>query len=443
MLGSVIFVNSANALETEVDLRKPINLSNNASHSKYHSVIALKEHVYVAWMDGDDSVPVYDIFFKASHDYGRTFSSVKKLSNGDFNYPPHVVAFGSNVYVAWTNEAGGEASVHFRASNDNGNTFGARKNLGDSTSSYSPLDMAAYDNNVYVVFDRFGESETEKVIRASHDSGANFDAPLIYSSGPCGGTEPRVAAWKNHVYVTAQDPCEDHPDLIFRASHNNGTSFSKQIYLGDGAQQVKIVSKGKFVYVVWNENTQDVNFRVSKDFGRTFGSAISLEGDLDVSNPSPQIAIAGSSDVYVVWAANTFSGGSNLTASDSDDIKTHLFFVASHDNGQSFEPLERLDTDDDYSVNPRVSTSVDNVFVVWQNISAFWTPSGSEVLLKRSDDKGLTFGDTLVIDNDTGDSLGFVRPDVDAIGQRVFISWWNSNELDTPPDIMLQRGKVT
>lgn len=67
-----------------------------------------------------------------------------------------------------------------------------------------------------------------------------------------------------------------------------------------------MLAKGKFVYVVWNENTMDVNFRVSSDHGRTFSPIKTLEGNLNVANPYPQMAIAGRNDVYVMWQSNIF-----------------------------------------------------------------------------------------------------------------------------------------
>jgi hypothetical protein len=416
---------------TRLEIDQPVNVSNDPGHSINQDMVVSGEHVYVAWMA--EEYPTSAVYFKASHDGGQSFASAIRLSNGGYNYPPTIAAFGTDVYVEWTHEVNGEASVQFRASHDNGESFDLTKNLGDSTSSYSPLDIAAYDNNVYVVFDRFGESETEKVIRTSHDRGETFGEPFIFSTGPCGGTEPHVSAWENHVYVTAQDPCEPHPDLLFRVSHNNGTSFSNPLHLGDESQQVKIASKDSFVYLVWNENTQDVNFRVSSDNGETFSPAKALEGVVDIANPYPDITLAGNRDVYVTWFANTFN---------IDDIRTHLFFTASHDNGQTFEPVKQLDTNLDYSIDVNVAAAGENVFVVWQNVSAEWRPSGSEVMMKRSDNGGASFGERVVIDGDTGDSLGFAKLNLIAKDDSVYISWCDSETIEGPPDVFLVKGHV-
>ncbi len=433
MLLATVALNPA-AASSSLELKKEINISNNPSHSIHPNILVLKEHVYVAWMDGDDTIPIYDIYFKASHNYGRTFGPAVKLSGGAVNHPPLLAAFATDVYVAWTHEDGADATTQFRASHDHGKSFDNRKDLGESTASYSPLDIAAYDNNVYVVFDHVGNVQREMILMASHDRGVNFDEPLVYSKGLCSPTEPHVAAWKNHVYVTAQDPCEGHPDLLFRASHNNGTSFSKPLYLGDDSQQVKIASKGKFVYLVWNENTDKVNFRVSNDYGRTFSSIKTLNGNVDVFNPYPDIVLSGSNDLYITWQAELF-----LTP---DDVNGHVFFIASHDNGGSFGPLKRLDTNLDNSVLPKVAAAGSNVYVVWQNRSAD-SSGGSQTLFKRSDDGGAHFGQSLTFDDNAGNSLGYPRPDIAAAGNRVYISWWRDNGVEGHQDVLVRRGIVS
>src|SRR5437867_1703737 len=342
---------------TVLDLQKPTNVSNNPSYSKYQNFLAVKQHIYVVWMDGNDNIPAYDIYFKVSHNHGKTFSPAVKLSNGGLNLPPLLTTFGSDVYVAWTHDVYGSDLVQFRASHDYGKTFDPLKDIGNSTTSYSPRDIAAYGNNVYVVFERFGSTGTQMELRSSQDRGINFGEPFVYREGDCAASEPHVAAWKNDVYITAQDPCKDHPDLLFRASHDNGTTFSGPIYLGDRSQQVKIIAKDNFVYLTWNEIT-DVNFRVSSDHGTTFSPSKALEGDVIIGNPIPDIAIAGDRDVYVIWQSNVYPGpiGNSSSTNGTDyDFRTHLFFTASHDNGQKFGPLKRLDGAGDYTFNSRIA----------------------------------------------------------------------------------------
>lgn len=203
---STIFIQAAYGFNSTIKFWEPINVSNNASHSRYQDVLALKQHVYVAWMDGDEAGPAYDIYFKASHDFGKSFGSATKLSNGDgSNLPPKIAAFGSDVYVVWLHEGDGDLGAKFRASHDYGDNFDSRIDLGSDT-WLARVDIAAYENNVYLVFEHPANPGTEMLFQASHDHGVSFGEPFIYQTGPCVGGEPHVAAWKNHVYVIGLDP---------------------------------------------------------------------------------------------------------------------------------------------------------------------------------------------------------------------------------------------
>ena len=236
-----------------IKLTKPVNISRNASTSLAQDVLALDKFVYVAWLEVNDTTGLVDIYFKTSHNHGKSFGQAVKLSSGEgFNFCPKIAGFGDNVYIIWLHEGEGDFGAKFRASHDNGKHFDQQINFGSDT-WYARADIAAYDDNVYLAFEHPAIPGTEAIFQASHDAGVTFGDPFIYRKGPCVGGETHVAAWKNDVYVTALDPCEDHSSLEFRASHNYGETFSRPIYIGadeidDENQQVSIVAKDKFVY---------------------------------------------------------------------------------------------------------------------------------------------------------------------------------------------------
>lgn len=183
------------------------------------------------------------------------------------------------------------------------------------------------------------------------------------------------------------------------------------------------------------------NRKPSSDHGRTFGPVQSLEGDLDsVANPAPQMVVSDGSDVYVVWTSNLFHPISDDTSSFDDEldtVRTHLFFTASHDHGQHFDPLLRFDWQNDYSINARIAADGEKVFVVCVNSTATFVPSGDDLSLKFSNDRGETFGDALVIDDDLGSPTSEVRPDIDTSDGRLYISWWQSKEPAFPSDVII------
>ena len=62
-------------------------------------------------------------------------------------------------------------------------------------------------------------------------------------------------------------------------------------------------------------------------------------------------------------------------------------------------------------------------------------------MMRRSDEGGGSFGERVVIDGDTGDSLGFAKLSLLAKNDTVYISWWDSETLEVSPDIILQKGQ--
>src|ERR1700730_15629334 len=85
----------------------PLNLSNDAFSAKQPNVQNIGSHVYVSWTES-----ARGIYFRSSPDNGTTWSPPldsppKKLSlkGGTAQYPL-MAAFGSDVYVVWSQTNG-------------------------------------------------------------------------------------------------------------------------------------------------------------------------------------------------------------------------------------------------------------------------------------------------------------------------------------------------
>ena len=123
-------------------------------------------------------------------------------------------------------------------------------------------------------------------------------------------------------------------------------------------------------------------------------------------------------NVYVVWEDSTFAGG------DSD-----VFFAFSQDNGQTFSTTDNLSETTGNSFIPQISSSGNNVYVVWidgrnPDFDTFFT---------FSTDNGLTFStpDNLSEGN-TGNSA-FTTPQISSSGNNVYVVWIDGTfpNLDT------------
>ena len=129
-------------------LSKPINMSNSTaiSHSPLLAVsrgtnLVGNDSVYVAWTD--DSAGNGDVYFKRSVDNGTTFGSTQNLSHNPGNSTAaQMAAYRDNVYVVWEDASTGNGDIYFRKSTDSGISFGTVENLSNNTSISDSFDMA-------------------------------------------------------------------------------------------------------------------------------------------------------------------------------------------------------------------------------------------------------------------------------------------------------------
>ena len=117
-------------------------------------------NVYVAWTEEAKGV-----FIRVSHDSGATWTppttqSAMRLSvkGGTTTYPVMAVN-GSNVYVTWTQTlvSGGNSMIFVAVSNDNGNSFNTTAKTTDITMSQTGIIsdtpvVAAWGSDVYLIW---------------------------------------------------------------------------------------------------------------------------------------------------------------------------------------------------------------------------------------------------------------------------------------------------
>src|SRR5215217_7560472 len=121
----------------------------------------------------------------------------------------------------------------------------------------------------------------------------------------------------------------------------------------------------------------------------------------------PQIA-SDKSNVYVIWSQGNFDQG-----------LTDVFFKRSTDGGASFGDTINL------SNNPNSQSSLPTLALLDNNVYTAWSDgpfNNGEVHYRNSADGGASFGDTINLSNDTGDSI---RPEIAVSGSNVFIVWQN------------------
>jgi hypothetical protein len=176
---------------------------------------------------------------------------------------PQVAAYGNNVYVVWREpptpqSMANEGDIFFRSSTDGGKTFGKAKNLSNNAGNSIEPQIAAYGNNVYVVWTDYTKDPAngEILFRRSTDRGDDFDKTKNLSNNAGDSRVPQIAASGRNVYVVWEDNTPGNSDIFFRDSNDGGDDFDKTKNLsnnGDESLDPQIETSRDKVYVVWRD----------------------------------------------------------------------------------------------------------------------------------------------------------------------------------------------
>ena len=176
-------------------------------------------------------------------------------------------------------------------------------------------------------------------------------------------------------------------------------------------------SSASKVYLIWtdciseadsDEPLCDISFTRSTDYGNSFGPVINLSNNTGDSF-NPQVAVSGE-NVYVVWQDDS------LTSSGNYDI----FFTRSIDAGNSFDSIENISKTGGTSRFQKISTSQNNVYLVWADVNNNSTLQAFDISFTRSTDYGNSFGPVINLSNNTGDSF---NPQVAVSEENVYVVW--------------------
>ena len=292
---------------------KIINLSNSSNADSYNQEItAAGNNIYVVWQDTTQPTADVDtsssgdgvnadnnsdrssisskenssILFRASTDDGNTFKKIKSLSNNAFKSYPKIAAFENSAYVVWnvgiigdSNRGDNNANnintgIFFTKSFDSGNSFSDTIKLNSKRNSIGESQIAAYGNNVYVVW---GGNPDEKVVGdiffvKSTDNGNRFAKAVSLGEENSLNVEI-ISGGNNNVYIawqallSADNVCpscllkpDDNEEILFKKSSDNGATFTninENISKNEGISECTsiAVSENNNVYVAWEDYT--------------------------------------------------------------------------------------------------------------------------------------------------------------------------------------------
>ena len=356
------------------------NLTNNPLDSVYGQVAAWNNNVYVLWQD---SMPSgnrnYDIFIKNSVDNGNTFGSPVNLSNNSgFSEHPQIAAYNNNVYAIWTDDTSGNREVLFTRSEDNGSSFfGTIKNLSNSTSDSFNHEIAVFGDNVYVIWLDQDEGDKAKILlKASDDGGVTFGRTVNISSNANDETFPKVAAYKDSVYI-AWNMADGELDksgnegLFFVSSLDGGSTFDNMTKLNPekDSGEAQVAAFNDAVYVVsgglHSVNVDGPIFMKSNDGGKSFSEPVTLDQNGTFINPT-NVEVGAYDEEFSYVAAQ-------VSVSGNEEI--FLLEMTGNNLGQVFN----LSNNAKISECPSIAMAGNNIYVVWEDM----TPGNHDILYAK------------------------------------------------------------
>ena len=175
------------------------------------------------------------------------------------------------------------------------------------------------------------------------------------------------------------------------------------------------ITKGTVTYVPQTDyvGNDTFAFNVIDDKGAESNTAtvdVTVKGD-NQTNQAPQAFDQSINE-------SNLSNYRYITWSAGEEEDRNILFARSTDGGKTFSSPVSLSGNGRSAVfNPEVSSSDNNVYVVWQGQSK---NGNQDILLRKSSDYGSTFGEIENISNDPG---GSGNPEVAVDGNSTHITW--------------------
>lgn len=339
--------------DSELVFESPINISNSTGNTVSSEIATSRNNVFIVWDDGIETDD-FEIFFRASYDYGSTFRDAINLSNttGE-SIEPDMAISGRNIYVVWEEKEPSEYEVYFSRSGDRGKSFEPPVNLSNTTGRSSTPSVAASGSKVYVAWSDYTPENYGIYLRRSTDNGKSFEPLITLSNNSAYSQLPRMVTSDETVYLVWTDDSLGNSQTFFSKS-DDGLQFSHPVNISnsiDNAKLTNIVADSNNLYVVWYEENDlsNVFFRKSNDKGNNFEPSIRLS-DSEVAY-DPQLHSSGN-NVYVIW-------------NDSTEGNIGMFFRKSTNSGSSFDDRILISNNTDSSFTQRMIASSNSTYVVW------------------------------------------------------------------------------
>lgn len=343
----------------------PSLLSFNVLHSDGHSLY------FLCRPKGEGEKGWKHMFFRASHDGGKTLTQPVILNQGQGAMEPTIATSGKgDVYVAWYDERDGGFDIYMNVSHDYGKTWLGEIRLNihkepGKGGSISP-NIFAYGNNAWVIWIDSKERKRRLMIRSSVDSGRSWSKPEVLADGE-NFYDPKIIMVKERIIVLWCSTLPKKLEYIAKGifSDDLGKTWHP---MGD----IKVKSWMQFeinvstdksgnIYMAvarrdaFKTGVDNTYFIMSSDRGQTWSEPVRIQKNTPhhtVAN-LPQIVSDDSGRVVVAWV-------------DYRNIRGSIYANFSKDYGKTWLKEDVLLSTKNNNANlPRVAAGDGKFYAVW------------------------------------------------------------------------------
>jgi len=238
--------------------------------------------LYLCEAKVDDSQ--YNLYFTASHDFGKTFSEPQNLTLGYQNsIYPVLFAEGESVYMFSDSGKKEKRIMIFRKSADGGRTWSEPVEITETAGAAVYILPIRSDKRLHVLW--LDAVDNEHVVAAafSDDDGKTWESSVLDDTrGLDIGLLSVANDSEGHIYLafSAQRESKEKPKLYVMRSEDNGDTWSKPLILRHypfektKAMLPHIITAEKgVVVVVWIDYRNirsNLYMQFSKDYGKTW-----------------------------------------------------------------------------------------------------------------------------------------------------------------------------
>ena len=353
IIATFLLVLSANATEPNIIWSDEIWFTN--TYSGYHDIAAYENNVHVVWSDLLESGPYFRLKYKKSINSGETWMEDVILANyqDPWQRLEHSIdVYQYSIHIVWAENRGGISNIYYKGSHDNGKTWCEEINLSNSNLQSVRPDIAVNENGLHVVWEEIRESYDIRIFYKQSIDGGSTWANTVELCPSSFVDSPAIAVNKDIIHVAYKNrhhdttPLGTSGDIFYLRSSDNGNTWSSPellaTFYGYGYPLYKpgLAASKNNVHLVWFSNINQINdsdifHLMSSDKGLTWSDPVFISDNSISLHP---IVSLYSDKICIAWIDSLYQApGSPETMkyilSSENDINYNVNMIPSEITG--------------------------------------------------------------------------------------------------------------